>query len=137
MLSRKDIENELGKGINIYPLHNKNIKGNSINFTIGKNAWSLGSGKIVKNTNGKWIMAPEIDNGRKIVDIKSGKSAIIHDGKNYNKLILLPHTTTIVETSEVIGVNNYIGGTLHSKVGIVAKGIGDIGTMLGPNFVVI
>jgi len=39
-----------------------------------------------------------------------------------------------VETSEVIGVNNYIGGTLHSKVGIVAKGIGDIGTMLGPNF---
>lgn len=58
MLSRKDIENELGKGINIYPLHNKNIKGNSINFTIGKNAWSLGSGKIIKNTNGKWIMAP-------------------------------------------------------------------------------
>lgn len=43
-------------------------------------------------------MAPEIDNGRKIVDIKPGKSAIIHDGKNYNKLILLPHTTTIVET---------------------------------------
>lgn len=98
MLSRKDIENELGKGINIYPLHNKNIKGNSINFTIGKNAWSLGSGKIIKNTNGKWIMAPEIDNGRKIVDIKPGKSAIIHDGKNYNKLILLPHTTTIVES---------------------------------------
>lgn len=134
MLSRKDIENELGKGINIYPLHNKNIKGNSINFTIGKNAWSLGSGKIIKNTNGKWIMAPEIDNGRKIVDIKPGKSAIIHDEKKHNKLILLPHTTTIVETSEVIGVNNYIGGTLHSKVGIVAKGIGDIGTMLGPNF---
>ena len=98
MVSRKDIENELGKGINIYPLHNKNIKGNSTNFTIGKNACSLGSGKIIKNTNGKWIMAPEIDNGRKIVDIKPGKSAIIHDGKNYNKLILLPHTTTMVET---------------------------------------
>ena len=133
MLSRKDIENELGKGINIYPLHSNNIKGNSINFTIGKNAWSLGRGQVIKDTNGKWIIAPKENGGRKKTDIMPGKSSIISDGKR-KILILLPHTTTIVETSEVIGVNNYIGGTLHSKVGMVSKGVGDIGTMLGPGF---
>lgn len=133
MLSRKDIEKELGTGINIYPLHCNNIKGNSINFSVGQNAWSLSRGQIVKDKNGKWVLAPKVDNGKKKIDIMTGDSAIIHDGKR-NILILLPHTTTIVETSEVIGVNNYIGGTLHSKVGMVAKGIGDIGTMLGPGF---
>ena len=133
MLSRKDIEKELGRGINVYPLHSSNIKGNSINFTIGQNAWSLGRGQIIKDTDGKWIVAPKGENGRKKTDIMPGKSAIVSDGKK-RILILLPHTTTIVETSEVIGVDNYIGGTLHSKVGMVAKGVGDIGTMLGPGF---
>ena len=32
MLSRRDIEKELGKGINIYPLVRENIKENSINL---------------------------------------------------------------------------------------------------------
>lgn len=60
MLSRKDIESELGKGINIFPLHSSNIKGNSINFTTSRNAWSLGRGQIVKDKNGKWIIAPKV-----------------------------------------------------------------------------
>lgn len=86
MLSRKDIENELGKGINIYPLHEDNIKGNSINFTISRNAWSLGRGQIIKNTNGKWIIAPKGETGRKKFDIMPGKSAVIKDGnKNIRK----------------------------------------------------
>ena len=133
MLSRKDIENELGKGINIYPFHYENVKGNSINLTIGRNAWSLGRGKVVQDKNKDWILASKYENGKKNCDILPGKSAIIREGKD-NILILLPHTTTLVETSEVVGVDYNIGGTLHSKVGMVAKGIGDISTMLGPGF---
>lgn len=55
MLSRKDIEKELGTGINIYPLHCNNIKGNSINFSVGQNAWSLSRGQIVKDKNGEVV----------------------------------------------------------------------------------
>ena len=51
MLSRRDIENELGKGINIVPFHAKNLKENSINLTIGQNALTLGSNTIVKRTS--------------------------------------------------------------------------------------
>ena len=39
-----------------------------------------------------------------------------------------------METKEVLSLNNYIGGTYHAKVGIVSKGMGHIGTMIGPNF---
>lgn len=137
MLSKQDIEKELGKGINIFPLHRDNIKENSINFTIGKNAWALGSGSIVKCGNTGYCMAKERDslnnNALKKKYISFGESAIIKDGKA-SLLVLLPHTTTIVETSEVIAVDKYIGGTVHSKVGIVAQGVGHIGTMLGPCF---
>lgn len=34
MLSRRDIEKELGKGINIVPLIQENFKENSINLTV-------------------------------------------------------------------------------------------------------
>ena len=132
MLSKQDIFKELGKEINIYPLHINNIKENSINLTISKNAWSLGSASIIEKTPRKFCLAPSGIQKRKYTIFKGGSAIVKAGGKNY--LILLPHVTTIVETSEVIGVGNRIGGTLHSKVGVVAQGIGDIGTMLGPNF---
>ena len=132
MLSKQDIFKELGKEINIYPLHINNIKENSINLTISKNAWSLGSASIIEKTPRKFCLAPSGMQKRKYTIFKGGSAIVKAGGKNY--LILLPHVTTIVETSEVIGVGNRIGGTLHSKVGVVAQGIGDIGTMLGPNF---
>lgn len=131
MLSKNDIQKELGKGINVYPLHIDNIKENSINFTISQNAWTLGEGAVLKVANGKYIFAKVPDKNAQL--LKKGDSAIISE-KNRKYLILLPNSTTIVETSEVLGVENYIGGTLHSKVGIVAQGVGDIGTMLGPCF---
>lgn len=40
----------------------------------------------------------------------------------------------MIETEDVLGVENNIGGTYHSKVGLVSQGLGHIGTMLGPNF---
>lgn len=105
-------------------------------MTVGQNAWTKTDGKVYWYGEDKFSI---IQNGksRKDWNLKSGNSCIIktnidRHGKKY--MLLLPHTTTIVETSEVIGVGNNIGGALHSKVGVVAKGIGHIGTMLGPGF---
>lgn len=62
-----------------------------------------------------------------------GKSAVRQiENKKYT--VLLPFSTTLIETEEVLAVDNYIGGTYHSKVGMVSLGLGHIGTMLGTNF---
>jgi len=138
MLSRRDIEKELGKGINIYPLYKDNIKENSINFTVSSNAWTLGKGTIYWYGNSDFSVVEKKDKKKTYV-LTQGKSCVrtVHDSKNKkdkNYVILLPHSTTIIETLEVIGVSNNIGGALHSKVGIVSKGIGHLGTMLGPGY---
>lgn len=136
MLSRRDIEKELGKGINIVPLITSNIKENSINLSVGKNAWSISRGKVYWCGENKFTVRKN-EHSRREYEILRGQSCIRKvnsENKQKEYMILLPHSTTIVETSEVIGVDNYIGGALHSKVGIVAKGIGHIGTMLGPGY---
>ena len=48
--------------------------------------------------------------------------------------MILPLSTTLIETKEVLAVSSKIGGTYHSKVGLVSKGLGHIGTMVGPNY---
>lgn len=134
MLSKRDIFKELGKNICIYPLHIKNIKENSINLTIGQNAWidkNCKVKKIYQLPNDTFSLKKEQNS--KELSIIGGNPAIIPSMNSKKKfLILLPHTTTSVETSEVIAVSQNIGGTFHSKVGIAAKGVGHIGTMLGP-----
>lgn len=135
MFSRFDIEKELGKGINIYPFHIKNIKENSINLTLSHNAWAMGNGTIVLNKDKTGIKTnrQEGEPTDSVINFSRGdKSLIKLKGKDY--IVFLPHQTTNIETSEVIAVSNYIGGTLHSKVGLVCKGLGHIGTMLGPNY---
>ena len=137
MFSKHDIEKELGKGINILPFIKENIKGNSINLTVSKYAWSLGSGSVVRDAEKGFVLQKDSSNGsnqsEKAICLEKGRSAVIKN-KGTPYVVLLPHTTTIVETNEVIGVDKYIGGTLHSKVGVVAQGVGALGTMLGPNF---
>ena len=49
-----------------------------------------------------------------------------------NIITLVPHTTTVVYTEEVIALNSKFGGTFHAKVGVVAKGIVFSSTMIGP-----
>lgn len=134
MLSKYNIDRELGKGICIVPFHPTNFKENSINLTISRNAWTLGEGRyyvINRETIVPLKPGENAPKGMQVFSLGRGDSAI-SNGTNKKQLIMLPHTTTIIETSEVIGVDNRIGGTLHSKVGMVAKGIGHIGTMLGP-----
>ncbi|MDE5589033.1 MAG: deoxycytidine deaminase [Acetatifactor sp.] len=136
MLSKRDIQKELGKGINIYPLYTENIKENSINLSISSNCWTEDDGDVYWYGDENFSLSKN-ENVKKNFTLKKGDSSIVNvgtknDEKNY--LLLLPHTTTAIETEEVIGVGDNIGGALHSKVGIAGKGIGHIGTMLGPGF---
>ena len=136
MLSRNDIENEIGKSINIFPLNTRNIKENSVNLTIGQNGWSRTGGKVYWY-GGSEFSTTDKGRSRKNWNIMKGHSCVVKTNADRNSkkyLILMPHDTTIVETSEVIGVGNKIGGSLHSKVGVVANGVGHIGTMLGPGY---
>lgn len=136
MLSKRDIQKELGKEINIYPLITENIKENSINLSVSSNCWTGDNGVVYWYGDENFSLLKNA-NSKETFTLKKGDPSIVTvDTKNHEKeyLLLLPHTTTAIETKEVIGVGKNIGGALHSKVGIVAKGIGHIGTMLGPGY---
>lgn len=139
MLSRRDIQKELmGKGLGIFPLIPSNIKENSINVTISKNAWCQGDMNVYWYGGNNFSIVEKA--GKKAVKTyKKGQKSIFTVHKYGNTpektyLLLLPHHATIVETEEVIGIGSKIGGAVHSKVGIVAQGVGDTGTMLGPGY---
>lgn len=134
MLSRIDIERELGENINIFPFNYNNFKENSINLCAGYYAWTLGTKTIYFNLKNKKFTLNKNDDTDKPVRLKKGDSAIYKVNKNEQYIILLPQSTTLIETKEVLAVGNNIGGTYHSKVGLVSQGIGHVGTMLGPNF---
>ncbi|CEN88992.1 deoxycytidine triphosphate deaminase [[Clostridium] sordellii] len=51
-----------------------------------------------------------------------------------NKILIPAGKTGIIETQESIYVSNKIGGTYHSKVKLVNRGLGHIGTTLDPCF---
>lgn len=137
MLSKFDILNELGKGISIYPLNENNIKENSINLSASEFAWATKSVDIFvdeteSDPNKKFSLKQKESHNKKVT-IKKQNSAVVEDGGE-KFIVLLPLSTTLIETKEVLAVNNYIGGTYHSKVGMVSKGLGHIGTLVGPNF---
>lgn len=137
MLSRRDIEKELGKGISIVPLREGNIKENSINVTIGEYAWTQGTGAVCWCGEETFHIKEGETSDKETFTFEKGTSSILEVGEGTKKrkyLVLLPHQTTIVETEEVIGIGNHVGGAVHSKVGVVVQGIGDTGTMLGPGY---
>jgi deoxycytidine triphosphate deaminase len=108
-LSNVDIERELIQGnILIFPFDKRNIKGASYNFTVGQFAY-----RVPKDPDGEY------------------KS--VYDSVN-RRIILPPKSTVLVATNESIWVSHKIAGTYHSKVKLVSKGIGHIGTTLDPNF---
>lgn len=138
MLSKIDILKELGKGICIYPLNPDNIKENSVNLCAGEFAWTTVSFDIYFDKNetdkNKMFTLKSDSSHNEKISLEKGHSAIFIDENSNKYIILLPFTTTLIETQEVLSVNSYIGGTYHSKVGMVSKGLGHIGTMVGPNF---
>lgn len=130
MLSKIDIEKELGKGINIVPFKEENIKENSLNLTASSLAWTMNKGEVFVSNTG--LVEKDVAHEKKYTFSKGDKCVISMENKNV--IIILPFSTTLVQTKEVLASSNYIGGTYHSKVGLVSKGLGHIGTMLGPNF---
>lgn len=132
MLSKIDIEKELGNSINIYHFKANNIKENSVNLSASKYAWTMTKGVITIKPNGD-IVENSANNKLKSKSFSKGSSAVVIINKE-EYIILLPFSTTLIETEEVIAVDNKIGGTFHSKVGFVSQGTGHIATMLGPNF---
>lgn len=135
MLSRKDIEKEFGKELCFFPLIIENLKENSINMTISEYAWTQGQATVYWYGSDKFSLLKDNKHVKATNRFKAGQRAIFTDFHRKKKfLILLPHKTTLVETKEVIALGNKIGGAVHSKVGIVAQGIGDSGTMLGPGY---
>ena len=108
-LSNIDIEKELIQGnILVFPFNKKNIKGASYNFTVGQFAY-----QIPKDPGDPYKSVYNPDN---------------------QMIVLPPKSTVLVATNESIWVSHKIAGTYHSKVKLVSKGIGHIGTTLDPNF---
>ena len=62
---------------------------------------------------------------------EDGIDQLIVDG---DKIIIPARKTGIIETNESIYVSRWITGTYHSRVKMVNKGLGHIGTTLDPDF---
>jgi len=136
MLSREDISHEIERGqIAISPFIKRNLKENSLNLSSSSFAWATASGDLYyKPGFQRPRLSTKPEKGFKTVKrIESGQNCIRDiDGQRF--IILMPQSTTLVITNEVLAVGPRLGGSYHSKVGIAAIGIGHIGTMLGPNF---
>ena len=124
MFSKIDIQKSLGKDIIFFPFKEDNIKENSLNLTVSKWAWTLTE---VDQSELKKIG----NDGEKKYGEK--KSCLINkDGKD--NIILFPFSTTMVITNEFLAIGKSIGGTIHTRVGTAALGVGHISTMLGPSY---
>lgn len=134
MLGYEDIVKALGKDIGIFPFKENCIRGDSINLTISEYAWSLCRGEIWIDNNVKaYTQKPGTGSQAERYVINERETALIeHNQRKY--AVILPNSTTLIETQEIIAVSNKIGGTYHSKVKIVSKGLCHIGTYLEPNY---
>jgi deoxycytidine triphosphate deaminase len=107
MLSDIDIKKELGRNIFLYPIVGGNIHGNSLNLRPSHLAW------VIEN---------------------DGQSASSIYNPHTKNIIIPPHKFALIATQEVLGVTNTIGGSYHSKVSLVSKGLSHIGTTLDPGW---
>ena len=138
MLSKIDIYREMGKELCLYPFIPENIKENSINVSTSEYAWTQNGGTVYWYGGIDFQTVSIKGNPRHTHTFKPRQRSVFitknHDGIEKKYIILFPHQTTNIETLEVIGIGTKLGGAVHSKVGIVSKGIGDFGTMLGPGY---
>lgn len=73
------------------------------------------------------------------IDLTASEFAWTVDGINIfdektKTITVPPHKTAGILTKEAIYVSEKIGGTYHSRVSLVKKGFGHIGTMLDPKY---
>lgn len=80
MLSKFDIQKELGKEICVFPLDLNNIKENSINLCTGNFAWSMATREVFysekENDKNRRFSLTEDSEHCISVKIEKGKSAI-------------------------------------------------------------
>lgn len=107
LLSRKDINKELGRNFFIHPFSESKIRGASINLSASKYAWSLKTKKKIFKDN---------------------------DNKGLGVITIDPNDSALIITQESIYVSSKLAGSFHSKVGMVAKGLGHISTTLDPGW---
>lgn len=116
VLSEWDIINELGRGIFIYPLKDKDhsIRGCCLCLTASEYAYTFSINQRTQHKEPLHLIEKDSDG---------------------NKLIKIPaRKTAIVWTNESVFLCNYLCGSLHSKVNLVSQGIGHIGTRVNPNY---
>ncbi|MEA5535476.1 dCTP deaminase domain-containing protein [Crocosphaera sp. XPORK-15E] len=112
-LSNIDIQTEIVKeNILIHPFCQKNLKASSYDLTVSRVAYKI-SDKSESPSKISYQSAYDQDKGKVIIPAKS---------------------VVIVWTNESIYVSKSISGTYHSRVRLVAKGLGHIGTTLDPGY---
>ena len=109
VLSDKEIQKYLGKKIYIWPFSVRQLKSSTYNLTASPVAFYE-----KKDEHGKSIL----------------KNLITED----DLIKIPPHSTALIQTNESIYVTGDICGTYHSRVGLVKKGLGHIGTTLDPHY---
>lgn len=71
---------------------------------------------------------------RFIVSIRKKTFAKIYHKNNEWFFFLKPAETVLILTRESIWVSKFVGGTFHSKVSLVTKGLGHVSTTLDPGW---
>lgn len=114
VLSEWDIINELGRGIFIYPFQGKrnSIRGCCLCLTASEFAYRF---YIDQQTQQHQFLRLTDPPDHKLIKIPSRKTAIIW-------------------TKESVFLDNYLCGSIHSKVKLVSQGIGHLGTRVNPNY---
>ncbi|MBD2533174.1 hypothetical protein H6G97_27825 [Nostoc flagelliforme FACHB-838] len=108
MLSDRDIESLLNKEIVIYPYDaDKNLTPVGYNLNPSNFVYSINSKSLIQKTH--------TSKGKPIYKIPH-------------------HDTVLILTQEAVWVSKKIGGTFHSKVGVVSLGFGHISTTLDPGW---
>jgi deoxycytidine triphosphate deaminase len=107
MLSDRDIESFLNKEIVIHPYTERNLTPVGYNLNPGNFVYSINSKSLIK---------------------------ITHNSKGKPIYKILKHDTVLILTQEAVWVSKKIGGTFHSKVGVVSLGFGHISTTLDPGW---
>lgn len=71
---------------------------------------------------------------RFIVSLRKRTFIKVHHKGDEWFFYLKPHETVLVLTRETIWASKFIGGTFHSKVSLVTKGLGHVSTTLDPGW---
>lgn len=109
VLSDRDIIDELIRGnILFYPFNKESLKGSVLGLTASKFAYSIKNQDILKIE----------------YDVNSNKFYFVIDEGD----------TVLIFTNECIALNDFYCGTIHSKVLMVSKGLGHIGTKVNPGW---